>query len=179
MQTPRRSFSEWFEPRRRIAKWIAAGWSSFAVCALIAWKLWPRGEEIAAAVDRLIFAAQLCAAPGLLMLAMMQTLWRGFDEDGADDPWANAESRRFLVNQRVLTNTIEQTAIFVPIFVALSVRVAPPEVFVLPYLMTLWCMGRLLFWLGYNIGNDQRAIGMDWTVGAAALTAVLFARTFV
>lgn len=172
-------FSNWVAPRKETLRWIAAGWGTFVVVAAIAWQVWPRMAPLEGAMDRLLLAVQLCAAPGLFMMMVLQTLWRVADTPEAEDPLAGAESRRFQINQRVFSNTVEQILIFVPIFLALSVRLDAVDAFVLPLLMGLWCAGRLMFWIGYNIGNNQRAIGMDWTSGAASLTAVLFALTFL
>ena len=49
---------------------------------------------------------------------MMQGLWRLPDTPGAEDPFANAESRAWKINQRVYTNTMEQALIFLPLFLA-------------------------------------------------------------
>ena len=41
---------------------------------------------------------------------------------------SDAESTRFKINQRVMSNTVEQTLIFVPMFLALSIRMRPEDV---------------------------------------------------
>ena len=150
--------------------WISAGWTSFFVVLGICWAVWPRMAPIADPGDRALFALQLCAAPAVVMLMMLQTLWRIGDTPQAEDPFANAESQRFKLNHRVFSNTLEQMAIFLPMFLALAIRIDPSHVFLLSILMAIWCAGRLLFWGGYHVGNNQRAIGMDWTSGTATVT---------
>ena len=49
---------------------------------------------------------------------------RLFDKAGAEDPFAGRESKRFEINQRVLTNTVEQGAVFVLLLLALATRIS-------------------------------------------------------
>jgi hypothetical protein len=109
---------------------------------------------------------------------MMQGLWRLHDVPQSEDPFANAESRRWKINQRAYTNTLEQTLIFAPIFLSLSIRMSPDDVHMLPAMMTIWCVGRLLFWAGYRHSLNARVIGMDWTTVTAVLAAVWLLVTF-
>jgi hypothetical protein len=160
-------------------RWIAAGLSSAAVVNAAAWLYWPRLDALDQPVDRLLLALQCCAGVGFVALAMLQGLWRLPDRPGAEDPFANAESRGWKINQRVFTNTVEQALIFVPIFLALSIRMAPQHVYMLPALMTIWCTGRLLFWVGYRYSLNARAIGMDWTTVTTMLAAGWFIATLL
>jgi hypothetical protein len=173
------SFAAWFRPRRRILTWIAAGYTSFFVVFAATWAWAPRCAPIEAPVDRLLFAVQLAAGPAAVLMAQLQGLWRVADTVEAEDPLRGRESDRFKINQRVFTNTVEQTLIFVPMFVALSVRAAPGHVFALPMLVGLWCAGRMLFWVGYQLDPAWRAIGMDWTSSVAMITAGWLATTLV
>lgn len=51
--------------------------------------------------------------------------------------------------------------------------------YLLPLLTAIWCVGRLLFWIGYPIDPMYRAIGMDWTSGVLFTTAGLFLASLV
>jgi hypothetical protein len=165
--------------RKLTGRWIAIGWCSFAVVMTVAWLLVPRLEPIAAPLDRLLLALQLTAGPGVVLLLILQGLWRMQDTLEAEaDTLAGKESRRFKINQRVMSNTIEQALIFVPIYVAFAVRMDPEQVFWLPLLMGTWCLARLMFWLGYRLAPHYRAPGMDWTAGTALVTVVLLVMTF-
>ncbi len=121
-----------------------------------------------------MLALQCCAGIGFVALLMLQGLWRLKDTAEAEDPFANAESRAWKINQRVFSNTVEQALIFAPVFVALSIRMAPEDVYMLPALMTIWCVGRLLFWAGYRHSLNARIIGMDWTTVTTMITAIWF-----
>ena len=158
-------------------RWIAAGLSSAVAANVVAWLYWPRLDPLDQAVDRLLLALQCCAGVGFVALAMLQGLWRLPDSPGAEDPFANAESRAWKINQRVFTNTVEQALIFVPIFIGLSIRMQPQHVYMLPALVTIWCTGRLLFWAGYRYSLNARAIGMDWTTVTTMVAALWFVTT--
>ena len=169
---------EWYGPRKEVLAWIAAGWSSYFVVFGLCWVFVPRMGALEVPSERLLLAVELCAFPGLVMLGVLQMLWRVQEPDPrAENPFAGAESHRFQVNQRVMSNTVEQMCIFLPLFLALAVRMDPGHTWALPVLMGLWTIGRVLFWMGYNIGSLQRAIGMDWTSGAAMTTAVWLGTT--
>lgn len=166
------SFATWLEPRRRVMAWIFAGYTSFFVVFGLTWTFAPRLAPLQLASDRLLLAVQLAALPAAATMAILQGLWRVNDTVEAETRVLDGlESRRFKINQRVMTNTLEQTAIFAPMLVALAVRIDPEYTFVLPFLVGIWTVGRLLFWIGYQIDPVWRAIGMDWTSGCAWITA--------
>ena len=165
--------------QQTLKRWIAAGLTSGLLLNSSAWFLWPRLDPIASAADRLLLAVQCTAGVGIVTLLMLQGLWRLRDTPDAEDPLANAESRGFRINQRVLTNTIEQAWIFVPLYLALAIRMQPEHVHMLPALMTIWCAGRLAFWAGYRYALHARAIGMDWTTVTTLVTAIWLGATFV
>lgn len=166
------------EKRSITYRWIAVGLMSGVIVNVAAWFFWPQIDPIAEPIDRLLLAVQCSAGIGFVALIMMQGLWRLPDTPQAEDPFANAESRRWKVNQRAYTNTLEQALIFVPIFLALSIRMAPDTVHMLPALMTIWCVGRLLFWAGYQHSLNARVIGVDWTTVTVMFTAAWWVATF-
>ena len=116
-------------------------------------------------------------ALGFVALVMMQSLWRITEAPAAEDPFANAESRRWRINQRVYTNTLEQALIFVPVYLGLAIRMAPEHVHMLPAMMAVWCTGRILFWIGFHRTLYARAIGMDWTTVTTFVAAGWFIAT--
>lgn len=165
--------------RAQTYRWIAAGLLSATVVNVAAWLYWPRLDPLEQPIDRLLLALQCCAGVGFVALLMLQGLWRLPDRPGAENPFANAESRGWKINQRVFTNTVEQALIFVPIFIALSIRMDPQHVYMLPAMMTIWCTGRLLFWAGYRHSLNARAIGMDWTTVTTMIAAAWFIATLL
>lgn len=163
--------------RKLTMRWIAIGWTTFVVAMVAAWMVVPRSAPLEAPVDRLLLAIQLCTGVGFVLFCILQGLWRVSDTPEAEDPFAGKESRAFLINQRVMTNTIEQALMFVPVYLGFAVRMKPDQSYWLPLLMGFWCVARVMFWIGYRRGLHLRAPGMDWTSGTMILTAILFVRT--
>ena len=89
--------------------------------------------------ERTSYALQLLGWPALVLLAMVCSCFRLFDTDRAEDPLAGAESLRFRINQRVLTNTLEQAAVLVALVLALANDLAPEHLKLLAVAVTIWC----------------------------------------
>ncbi len=167
----------WLEPRKRMLRAISVGNLSWAAAAALGWALWPGVGARLGAAERLAFAAELSIAPAAVTLLMVLSCMRLFDTAQAEDPFAGAESREWKLNQRVLSNTIEQAVIFLPALLALSVRIDQAQLKLLPIAVALWCAGRLLFWVGYRKSIVWRAPGFDWTLNTTACVMILFVTT--
>lgn len=167
----------WLQPRKAMLKAINVGNLSWLSAAALAYAFWPQVAARPAVADRLAFAAELAIAPAAVALLMVGSCFRLFDTAQAEDPFAGAESHAWKVNQRVLQNTVEQIVIFLPALFALSVRVDHARLQVLPMAVSLWCAGRLLFWLGYRKSVIWRAPGFDWTLNTTLSLMVLFVIT--
>ncbi len=110
---------------------------------------------------------------------MVCACFRLFDTPSAEDPFLGSESQRFRINQRVLSNTIEQFLVFVPLVLALAPRLPVGQVKLLPIAVTAWCLGRLMFWIGYHVAPHWRAPGFDWTINTSFLLAGWFVYTLI
>lgn len=163
------SLTGWLQPRKATFISIAVGTVSYPIALWIAWRAWPTVAPIASAGDRVAYAAELLIAVAVVVLLIVSRLFRTFDTAKAEDPFANAESQRWRVNQRVLQNTVEQALIFVPALLALAARVEPGHVKILPVLTALWCAGRILFWIGYRVKPVLRGPGFEWTLYTSLL----------
>jgi uncharacterized membrane protein YecN with MAPEG domain len=116
--------------------------------------------------------------PGAVVLAAMilaQMVARASAQ--VFDPTAGQETRFLVVNQRVITNTVEQLAIFAPALVALASRSDPGEMSDVIALGGAFAVGRLMFWAGYLKAPLLRASGMAATAATtmATLLAALWA----
>ncbi|HQR53884.1 MAG TPA: MAPEG family protein [Burkholderiales bacterium] len=172
------SLSAWVRERRLAVRVIALGTVSWAIVFGAAWRWWPTALSVPPA-DRVSYVLQLGAAPAIVTLLMACACLRLFDTARAEDPRLGAESERFKINQRVLTNTVEQSWIFVPLALALSVRLAPGQLKLLPIAVSVWCAGRIMFWVGYHVAPHWRAPGFDWTFNTSCLLAGWFLYTLV
>ena len=96
---------------------------------------------------------------------------------GAIDPLAGGEGVILRVNQRALTNTVEQLAGFVPAFLALAAAAPPAWMPSVIAAGLVFALARLAFWFGYLCGPLLRAPGMaaTFTINLATLIAALWA----
>jgi hypothetical protein len=155
--------------RRTIQLGIAAGNIGGLAIYIAGYFAWPP-VTAATVQDRLELALWLAAVPAVFTFAVYTSCLRLRDTPGAVDPLAGAESRRFQINQRVLTNTVEQLAIFLPLYVALAVRVDEAHARLLPLHVACWVAARIAFWIGYRRDVAWRSPGMSWTTMIALLT---------
>ena len=116
--------SAWIRARRQTLVGIGIGTTTWALAFSLAWRWWPSSPPVPAG-DRVSYALQLVAAPAIVLLMMVCSCFRLFDTAQAEDPLAGAESLRFRINQRVLTNTLEQGVVFVLLVLALATRLPP------------------------------------------------------
>lgn len=92
----------------------------------------------------------------------------------AVDPTRGEESRALRVNQRAITNTVEQLAVFAPSLVALAAAVDEARLGAALALGPVFAAARLAFWAGYALHPLARAPGMAAT-GACSVAALLWA----
>jgi hypothetical protein len=168
----------WVRERSASLKAIIIGSLSWAVAFVIAWFAWPTTSPVLPA-DRVSYALQLGAAPAILLLLMVCACFRIFDTPSAENPFLGGESQRFRINQRVLSNTIEQSLVFVPLVLALAPRLPVGQLKLLPIAVTAWCLGRVMFWIGYHVAPHWRAPGFDWTLDTSFLLAGWFVYTLI
>ena len=163
--------------RRGTLVGIGIGTTTWALAFCAAWRFWPPAPPTTAE-ERIALALQLLALPAIVLLLMICACFRLFDTARAEDPLAGAESPRFRINQRVLTNTLEQGAVFVLLVLALATRLPADQMKLLPIAVTIWCAGRLMFWAGYHIAPHWRAPGLDWTFYTSSLLALCYVHTW-
>jgi hypothetical protein len=176
--TSKSAVSVWIRARRPTLMVIGGGTVSWAIAFGLAWLLWPTSPPVPPS-DRVSYALQLGAAPAILMLLMIGSCFRLFDTVRAENPFEGAESQRFKINQRVLTNTVEQTWVFVPLLLALAPRLPSEQIKLLPIAVSIWCLGRVMFWRGYHVAPHWRGPGFDWTICTSGLLAGWFVYTLV
>lgn len=121
---------------------------------------------------RLAYGAPLLAWPALILLLMVFGVMAARGRSVALNPIDDPESRGLRVSQRVLSNSVEQAAVFVPAFLALTVTIPLPSLPMLPVLVLLFMVGRVLFWAGYLIHPFARAPGMAATLTTSIVTTV-------
>jgi hypothetical protein len=95
----------------------------------------------------------------------------------AFDPLSNPDGPFLRLNQRVITNTVEQFLCFLPALLALAAGTSAARMPEVIAMALIFAAARLVFWLGYLCGPMLRAPGMAATF--AAVTAALAGAAFV
>lgn len=124
----------------------------------------PAPEGVTALQARLALAARLALWPALVLFAMVIGVMAVRGRTKAFNPIEDGESRAYRVAQRALSNTVEQTIIFLPALLALSTLLPVMRLGALSLATALFVAGRLLFWAGYMIHPYARAPGMAMTL---------------
>ncbi|SEW24078.1 MAPEG family protein [Cognatiyoonia koreensis] len=114
--------------------------------------------------------------PGLVLVALIARLAqrRFFDDAMIDGQTLQGGA---LIDQRVLSNTIEQTVLAIciwPCATLLSGAVGLPIILGLSFLLA-----RLLFWIGYHLSAPLRSLGFAATFYPTILTALYVLWQFV
>jgi hypothetical protein len=135
----------------------------------LAWGLlfvfWPAASAgVAGAGDRLVLAAGLLVWPALVLLVMVFAVALTRFVTAAFDPLKDPESPFQRSTQRALTNSVEQTIIFVPALLAAAALAEPGDIRFAGVMTALFCAARGLFWVGYVINSFYRAPGMIMTL---------------
>lgn len=168
--------------KRLIATAAGVNLASAAVTAalfVLLVPLMPAPEGVVALQARLALAARLSLGPALVLFAMVVGVMVVRGRTQAFNPIEDTESRAYRVAQRALSNTVEQTLIFLPALMALSTLLPVASLGVPALATALFVAGRLLFWAGYFVHPYARAPGMAMTfavnvivLGWAVLLAV-------
>lgn len=158
---------------KRTIAWIVGGALFFAVVAGVAYGTWPSSHPPASAEERVTAALRLMKWPAAVTLAMIMSLFRVFYDRETLNPLAGKESARHRINQRVLTNTVEHLAVFVPAACALAAGADSPTTWrFVPMAVALFTAGRVLFWLGYHITPNARGFGFNLSFSTVVATTV-------
>ena len=145
---------------------IALG--NLAGVAAAAMAVWLLSGVFLPAPDSLTLALQLLAVPGALVLAMSVAVMAARGVTGAYNPLDDPEPRLYRKTQRILANTVEQTAAFAPLLVALGATLPPPDSGILIALTIVFLVSRTIYAIGYLIHPMGRGFGMSATATVSA-----------
>jgi len=130
--------------------------------------------------ERLAYSVQ-CIFFGLLpLLAMKCTSMMRRLAEGVQDPLAGAYSSALDVHEKVRETSLEQYLWFVVSSIAISTRLHPAEMKILPILTGLFIASRLLYWWKYtNDGALHRSapgqVTLTVNFGLFLATIIIFA----
>ena len=144
------------------------------IVALLVWRamvpLIPVAGDAASMAVRLGLGAAWLLPACFVLAAMVAAQMGGRFLLAAFDPLAGRDSRFLLVNQRVISNTVEQTLIFVPALLALAAAVPGAQMPAVLAAAAVFALARLVFWAGYLLAPMARAPGMAATMAVVAAT---------
>lgn len=154
------------ETRRKIAVGMAAG-VAWAVAVLVGAAIFVQLPVFA--LMPTIMTAFL--APGLVMIAMIGRLaQRRFFDDAIID--GEAFSGAAAIDQRVLSNTVEQLVLAMAVWPAAAVLLGAEGPGVILVLGVAFAVARLAFWFGYHMAPPLRAFGFAATFYPTVLVAL-------
>ncbi|PWC82860.1 hypothetical protein TSH100_23150 [Azospirillum sp. TSH100] len=113
---------------------------------------------------RMAYWARLALWPALVLFGMVLGVMAMRGRTQAFNPIEDPESRCQRVCQRVLANSVEQSAVFIPALAALIATLPQPSLAAAMVATGLFVLGRLLFWAGYLVHPFARAPGMAMTL---------------
>lgn len=134
------------------------------------------GPTAATKADRLAYAAAWLLPISILLFVMTLAVGMARFWSPGIDPTANADNRFIDISRRVLTNTVEQSLIFVLAALAMSAVTPAGQLGFLGALTILFVIARLVFWIGYLRSPFYRYAGFVLT---AEINVVIIVWTFV
>ena len=114
-------------------------------------------------VNRLAYALNLNVVAIIPLFIMFIAVGNGRFLSEAIDPTRHVESREMEINAKVANNTLEQGFVFFVGTLALSTRLAPESMTLIPALAIVFILARIVFWIGYRKNPLYRAPGMAAT----------------
>jgi hypothetical protein len=156
---------------------------AISVIFQLAWIFWiaPGISFAMPAIDdlgsRLAFAVQWQLLGGLVLLAMIGFIAgnRPLSLDVID---GNDRAERLAIQVRIQRNTVEQLLLMVVAHLALATLLRAEQLALIPALVVLFCISRLVYWVGYSINPLYRTLGFVATfypnIGALLYGAWLF-----
>jgi hypothetical protein len=109
---------------------------------------------------RLTYAIHADAVAMLWLLAAVANVARRrfFSPSDIDGGGLSPASDRISVDIAVVQNTLEQSVLASVLYASLACVASGDDFLLIPQLLTLFCIGRLTFWLGYRHGAPWRAL---------------------
>lgn len=128
----------------------------------------------ASAAERLVYALRCDFWAGFALLAAVARIAAQRFFSGEIDGSQPARSAALQVNRAVLQNTTEQLLLLLVAHAGLALALDGPALRVVPVLVSLFLIGRIAFWAGYQRSPPTRAFGFAATF-YPTVAAFLFA----
>jgi hypothetical protein len=142
----------------------AAGIVALLLTMWLAYDLLPAPSGVAEVGERVAYALQWNAFAALPLLVMIGAVGAGRLLGGAIDPTRGAESRRLMIDARVVDNTTQQFVLFWAGSLGLAAGIDAAHVKAIGAAAIVFVVARIAFWVGYRIDPLYRAFGYAMTV---------------
>jgi hypothetical protein len=151
--------------QRRVAAGMAGGLATTSIVFLLSAFLHPANAEPASLNAHLAVVAAAILAPTLSLTISIARLakHRFFNAQDIDGSALTQGTDQARLLQALLQNTLEQTAIAVPVYLCWGVVAPQAMLAIVPAAAVLFLVGRLLFFIGYAGGAASRAFGFALT----------------
>ncbi len=125
------------------------------------------------AFSRIVVTPFFALAPGIVLVLMIARIaQRRFFDETLIDGQAPVSGSGCDIDQRVLQNTIEQTAVALCLWLPLSYLLLDDGLGVVMTLSVGFAIARVAFWAGYHISPPLRAFGFAATFYPTALALI-------
>jgi hypothetical protein len=146
-----------------VAVGAASGVAAMILATAALYRLWPVDPGLSDAASRLAYALQANAFAVLPLLVSVIVVGNDRFFSAAIDPTLGKETLATIVNGRVADNTLQQFVLFFVATLALSAKLTPEAMRLIPAAALVFVAARIAFWIGYRIHPLYRAFGMAAT----------------
>ena len=167
------------QDNRTVKYGIVIGIIIALVLGLLLYALLPRYQHELQPWGRIELGVKCLIMPGLFLLVLILRIGSMRFGNASQDPTTTlASSKPMAINLRVLSNTYEQTMLFIINTLGLAIFLPFPYLSLLPIYSGLFLTGRLLFWAGYRYNILWRAPGFALNILPVAL-GLLFSAVLI
>ena len=133
------------------------------------------GDVFETASDKIIYTLKWHGLSVAVLFYMIESVAHE-REAKAWNPLDHANQGNTVALNKILTNTLEQFALFTTSTLVLSIYLEPGQMKMIPILVCLWVIGRILFSEGYKIDPIYRSPGfaMSFLPSLFSLTALAY-----
>ena len=147
-----------------VAVGAISGVAAMLVAMLLLTGAMPALGAGALADEKLAFAAKWIAFAALPLFLAIVAVGNARALSDAIDPTAGKESRKMIIDGRVVDNNVQQYMLFLAAALALAASAPGDRLGLIPAAALTFFVARLAFWIGYRVDPLYRAFGMAATI---------------
>lgn len=149
--------------QKTVAKGAVLGVLGMMVLTWLFYTLLPASTDVSEFSERITYALRWNAVAVLPLFVMLATIGNRRFLGGGINPLKETKDEAFIIDGRVVTNTLEQTLVFIVGALALATFLSAAHIKLIAALTLVFVIARLVFWFGYRKHYLYRAPGMAAT----------------